>query len=138
MPLPQTKLREIVIQLLFAKDFAGPFEEELASFVMQTFRLSRSQSREVIGQVRSIWELKELFDPWIEEKTPGYDLHRIGRVELAILRWALFARREEKLPASVIIAEAVRLAIKFSTPEAAKFINGVLGTKSVETTPISA
>jgi N utilization substance protein B len=47
-------------------------------------------------------------------------------VERNLLRMALYEMRELGTPAAVVIDEALELARRFSTDEAAKFVNGVL------------
>ena len=59
----------------------------------------------------------------------GWTLERIARVDLAILRLALFEMfYREDVPTGVAINEAVELAHAFSGGKAASFINGILGT----------
>ena len=59
---------------------------------------------------------------------------RLSKVSLALLRLSVFQilfvqeNRDAENPVSVVINDAVRLAKKYSTPEDAAFINGVLGT----------
>jgi len=54
-------------------------------------------------------------------------LERMGGVDRNILRLSLYEIREGKTPLQVVINEAVELAKKYSSNEAAKFINGILG-----------
>ena len=56
-----------------------------------------------------------------------WPLDRIGKVDRSILRLALQELSMKETPASVVIDEAVELAKKYSSAEAAKFINGILG-----------
>ena len=50
---------------------------------------------------------------------------------MAILRLALYEMLyREDIPEGVSINEAIELAHTFSTPEAASFINGILGSVS--------
>ena len=52
-------------------------------------------------------------------------------MDLAILRLALYEMLyREDIPEGVSINEAIELAHTFSTPEAASFINGILGSVS--------
>ena len=68
-------------------------------------------------------------DEAIEKHWVDWTLARLARVDLAILRLACYEmKRREDIPASVSINEAVELAHMFSTPEAASFVNGVLGS----------
>ena len=58
----------------------------------------------------------------------GWRLSRISKVNLSILRLALYELKfEPETPPSVVINEAVELAKKYSGKEDSSFINGVLG-----------
>ena len=60
----------------------------------------------------------------------GWTLERLARVDLAILRLAVFEMQYMSLPAPVAINEAVELTRKYSQEESCSFVNGVLGTIS--------
>ena len=57
----------------------------------------------------------------------GWTLDRLTRVDLAILRIAVYELMLNEQPESVVINEAVELANQYSTDKAGAFINGVLG-----------
>ena len=52
------------------------------------------------------------------------------RVDLAIMRLAVFEMQYTGLPAAIAINEAVELTRKYSGEESCPFVNGVLGTIS--------
>jgi transcription antitermination protein NusB len=76
---------------------------------------------------RAAWADHEAADKIITGMSADWPLERIGKVDLSILRLAFYELKEGSTPASVVIDEAVELAKKYSTTEAAKFINGILG-----------
>lgn len=66
-------------------------------------------------------------DPVLAEATSGWKLTRMGKVELTILRLAVYELKyDEEIPDKVAINEAVELAKKFGGDASAGFINGVL------------
>lgn len=68
------------------------------------------------------------FDKKIESRLKNWDFNRVGKVEKNILKIALFEMfHMEEIPHSVSIDQAVVLAGIFSTPDAGKFVNGILG-----------
>ena len=69
-------------------------------------------------------------DALISEFSRGWTLERLSRVDLAILRVAVFELLSGNTPAGVVIHEAVSLAGTYSGDKAAPFINGVLGNIS--------
>lgn len=77
-----------------------------------------------VGQVRK--KLGEI-DPWLSGAVKGWRLNRMGKVELTILRLAIFEMKfDEEMPERVAINEAVELAKKFGGNSSAGFVNGVL------------
>ena len=65
-------------------------------------------------------------DPVISSHAQNWRLERIAAIDRTILRLALAELRTTITPAKVVIDEAVELAKKFSSEDAAGFINGIL------------
>ena len=66
-------------------------------------------------------------DAMLNEKTTGWTTDRMGKVDLTILRLAVYEiTMDEQVPTSVAINEAVELAKKYGGDESPAFINGVL------------
>ncbi len=74
-------------------------------------------------------------DSIISANIRGRSLSRLSKTALSILRLAVTELYYTDTPHGAVINEAVELAKKYSEPQAAAYINGVLGTveKSVET-----
>jgi N utilization substance protein B len=67
-------------------------------------------------------------DAQISRLSIGWPMERMSQVDKSILRLAVYELLFLKdTPKSVAINEAIELAKKYSSPEAAKFINGILG-----------
>ncbi len=78
----------------------------------------------VVAQVNQL-------DQLIVEHSKDWTLDRMAKVDLAILRVAIYEMKfMDDIPVRVSINEAVELAKQFSYPEAGAFINGVLGSVS--------
>lgn len=70
--------------------------------------------------------LREI-DKSIEKYLKGWKLNRISKVNLSILRLAVYEiLYREDIPVSVSINEAVELAKKYESEEAGSFVNGLL------------
>jgi N utilization substance protein B len=68
----------------------------------------------------------EALDEELASAVDHWRLERIGTMERAILRLALFELRRDDTPPKVVITEAVKLAHWFAGGGAPAFINGVL------------
>ncbi len=76
---------------------------------------------------RSSWEHRRETDRVIADLSRRWALHRIGRLERAIMRMALEEMWRLDIPPRVAINEAVELTKKYASDEAAAFVNGILG-----------
>ena len=66
-------------------------------------------------------------DAAVAKYAVGWRLERINRVDLSILRVAVYEITFGQLAPGVAVNEALELARTYSAPEAVSFINGVLG-----------
>lgn len=73
---------------------------------------------------------QEMIDALISEFARGWTIERLSRVDLAILRVAVYELMRKETPAAAVISEAVTLASEYSGDKATPFINGVLGSIS--------
>jgi len=79
------------------------------------------------GALETVKYLTEI-DNEIKMSAPEWPIERINRIDLAILRLAIFELVIQKTqPPKVIIDEAVELAKEFGSENSSSFINGVLG-----------
>lgn len=81
--------------------------------------------------------VKELdtIDPLISQNAPEWPISQINRIDLAVLRLAIYELMHTQTPPKVIIDEAVELGKEFGSSSSAKFINGVLGSFLKKTPP---
>jgi N utilization substance protein B len=80
---------------------------------------------------KNIEEKSNDIDVIIENYSKKRSIERIAKINLAILRLALYeAIYDEKVPVNVAISEAVALAQKYAREPDIAFINGVLGAYS--------
>jgi N utilization substance protein B len=78
--------------------------------------------------IRGTLDKLEYIDRLLQSNITGWTKERIAKVDLAILRLALYEILfRDDIPESVSINEALELAKKYSTDESSGFINGVLG-----------
>ena len=67
------------------------------------------------------------YDRRITEAAEGWTADRLGAIESNILRIALHELDGEEVPDEVAIDEAVNLAKRYATDDAARLVNGILG-----------
>ncbi len=81
----------------------------------------------ILGQYHGIGEHLSEIDQILEESASGWTLSRIGKVELAVLRLAVYEMKfDEAVPVGVAINEAVEIAGKYGQEGSGAFVNAVL------------
>ena len=127
MTLPQQKLREIIFEILYTYEFQTGSDEELIPFMMKEHKISKRHIVEALDKVKAIRNDQKVLDELIQKVSHDYDLDRIQIAERTILRLCLYEVLIGKtIPEKVGISEAKRLARKFSTPDAARFVHGII------------
>lgn len=127
MTLAAKKMREAVLQLLYCKDISASNKDLLVPFIMKELSVSKKNVLEALDTVEKIWQKREELDKTLAQHSQSFVVDRIQKVEKAALRIGLFELKcNPDLPAAVSISEAMRLTRKFSTPEAANFVNALL------------
>ena len=97
-----------------------------AGLSQETLGAELGVSRQSIYKWESDTALPEI-DKLINETAIGWDTQRMGKVELTIIRLAVYEIRfDETVPTGVAINEAVELAKKFGQEGSSGFVNGIL------------
>jgi len=119
--------REPLMQLLFQMEIQHDYSEELKNKWLENIPKTKNQIDYINGIFSKVTENIDTIDTAINNNSNKWQVSRMPKVDLSILRLAvaeiLF---EEDIPKEVAINEAVNLAKKYSTEEGGKFINGVL------------
>ena len=89
--------------------------------------LAMKTQKEITEKTENLIEHLDEIDEQISAHTNAWNLERLGKAELSILRLATYEiLLDEQVPRKVAINEAVELAKKYCNEKAAPFINGVL------------
>jgi len=96
--------------------------------VQKLFALSFSEKNDTDERTTEILEHSTDFDAYIQQYAQKYSVEKIAKVDVAILRLAIFELLiEKKVPPKVIINEAVELGKELGGEKSPGFINAVLG-----------
>lgn len=115
--------------LLFQMEFSKEYEELKEKFFEEKEAPVSEEDKEfILGVVDGVKKHQAEIDALIDSFAKGWDTEQMNKVDLAILRLAVYEMRyTEDTPVGVAINEAVEIAKKFSSDEAPAFINGILG-----------
>ncbi len=125
--MTRKEAREETFILVFEKQFnPDPLEDILNSAV----EVRDIEPDDYIRRVFfGVYEEQSQLDELISKYSVGWNINRISKTALAVLRLALYEMLYmDDIPVSVSINEAVDLCKKYATQEDAAFVNGLLGT----------
>lgn len=126
----RSELREHVFKMLFQIEFNDA--EDMPEHMRYYFEGLDNAREKDMDYIRQKYEavvsrIPEI-DGILNETAIGWKTSRMNKVDLTILRLALYEMRwDDAVPEGVAINEAVELAKKFGGDGSSSFVNGVLG-----------
>lgn len=116
--------RRAAVMLLYQEDVTG---HAMPAIIAQHEKdAGRPLPAYARGLIDAVHARRDALDAEIDERAQGWSIERIAPVERAVLRVGLVELDADDPPAAVAIAEAVALARRYASPEAAAFVNGIL------------
>lgn len=121
------EVRQKALQALFQIELGRTEVHDAIAHVMEDTSATPTDftyiERLVIGTTTNLQDI----DGSLNDSVTGWQLERIAKVDLIVLRLAVFELFHERdVDVATIADEAVRLAKTFSTDESGRFVNGVL------------
>jgi transcription antitermination protein NusB len=125
-PTGRRDARRQALFLLYQWDLTG---QELASlFEGEPDPFARSLAEAVAERAESL-------DLRITEASSDWPAERMGTLERNVLRIGVYELEDGTVPLEVAISEAVVLAKKYASEDAARLVNGILGRIAREVEP---
>lgn len=126
----RTKVREEIFKIVFGISFNDKDDmSEQLGFAMEELEAKSEENRSYISnKVMGILDKLDTIDQYIAENCEGWNIERIGKAELGIMRIATYEMLyEEDIPHKIAINEAVELSKTYCDDSAPGFVNAVLG-----------
>lgn len=125
----KSNLREEIFKLVYSLEVQKEDESSQIDLYIENSELSDKEKEKIKEEVCKIIDLKEDIENQISKNLKsGWSIERISKVNISILRIAIYEMIYGKLPYKVVINEAVELAKKYGEEVSASFINGVLAS----------
>lgn len=105
-----------------------PRHQKREKIIRQLFADTFSPQQKPTEEVQEILKKKAKIDKLIKTCAPAWPIDKINRIDLSILRLAIYELMKDKVPYKVSIDEAVELAKEYGSETSSSFVNGVLGT----------
>mgnify|MGYP000044840708 CR=1 FL=1 len=137
--------RRNAFYLLFQMDFseAEEFEQVKELFFAEKEEPVEEEDKEfILSEVEGVHAHMAEIDEMITASANGWDPARMNKVDLAILRLAVYEMKYGETPIGVAINEAVELTKKYGADEDYQFVNGLLGAvareQGLDTEPVES
>ena len=118
MTLSRRQARRQALMLLYQWDLSG--QEIGSQYAGEIDPWARGLAEEVAAQAPEL-------DTRISDASESWPADRLGAVERSALRVAIHELQGRDIPAEVAINEAVAFAKRYSSEDAARLVNGILG-----------
>ena len=116
--------------LLFRTEFhdSADMPDQIRLFLEDNEAVSSQKDIDYIrSRCQSVLERLGEIDRLINDNTEGWNTSRMGKVELTVLRLAVYEMRiDDDIPVGVAIDEAVEIAKKYGQENSGAFVNAIL------------
>ena len=119
--------RKLAMQLLYQAELRNKTLEEVTETIKEDTSYPVATREFAITLAINTWKVRKTLDQRINTLAIDWDIERISIVDKNILRLAIYELKESQTPQNVILNEAIELAKQFSSEDASRFINGILG-----------
>jgi len=129
--MSRTEMRELAFKLVYSLEVQNDenIEEQIDLYIQE----NEIEKQDVIEYIKDIinginsnsQEIEEIVKKCLTEK---WTIERISKINLSILKLAIYEIKYKDIPYKAEINEAVELAKKYGEETSSKFINGALAS----------
>lgn len=122
--------RELAFKLLYQIEIQKEVNKEDIELFFENNEIDSNQAKEYINDiVDGISEnSKEILENISKNLKQDWEIERVSKVNLALLKLAIYEMKYKELPYKVVINEVVELAKKYGEETSHSFINGILAS----------
>ena len=129
--MKRSVIRELAFKLIYSLEIqkANELEEQIDLF-LECNELEDEQAKEYIKDVvNGINKNEDEINELIEKNLKAdWKLDRLSKIDLSILKLAIYEIKYKNIPYKVAINEAVELAKKYGEDTSKNFVNGILAS----------
>ena len=127
----RSEIREQAFKLIYSLEIQKkePLEEQISLYIESNGIEDKNTITYIEDAVKGIDKNKEDIVEKIEKNLKkDWKIERISKVDLAILKLAIYEIKYKEIPFKVVINEAVELAKKYGEDNSKNFVNGILAS----------
>ena len=129
--MKRSAIRELTFRLIYSLEIQKePNLEEQIQLYLECNEVEEQEAKEyirdaVIGINKNIVEIVKLIEKNLKA---DWNIDRISKVDLSLLKLAIYEIKYKKIPYKVAINESLELAKKYGEESSKNFINGILAS----------
>ncbi len=126
----RTKARELAFKLIYEKEVQKEVGEENLQMFFETNEIEEEDIKQYLrdiffGVKENEEKINELISSNLKE---NWTIDRVSKINVSLLKIAIYEIIYNKLPYKIAINEVVELAKRYSDEQASSFINGILAS----------
>lgn len=129
--MKRSVIRELAFKLIYSLEIqkANELEEQIDLF-LECNELEDEQAKEYIKDVvNGIYKNEDEINELIEKNLKAdWKLDRLSKIDLSILKLAIYEIKYKNIPYKVAINEGLEIAKKYGEDNSKNFINGILAS----------
>ena len=129
--MKRSAIRELTFRLIYSLEIQKEYDlEEQVELYLQSNEVEDNDAKEyikdvVIGIKEHIIEIQELIEKNLKA---DWKIDRISKIDLSLLKLAIYEIQYKEIPYKVAINESLELAKKYGEDTSKNFINGILAS----------
>ncbi len=129
----RSEIREVVLKFLYSLELQKlkkyEYKEQIKLFLEANEIEDKKVEKYIKDAVYGIEKNREeIINQIKDELSEKWEIRRLSKMSLAILKLAVYEMIYAKVPYKVVINEAVELAKKYGDDSTPAFVNGILGS----------
>ena len=126
----RSQVRELAFKLLYQIEIQKEVSNEDIELFFENNQINSEEAKEYIEDVINgvAKESTDIIEEISKNLKQDWKVDRISKINLALLKLAIYEIKYKKLPYKVVINEVVELAKKYGEETSHSFINGILAS----------
>ncbi len=128
--MKRSATRELAFQFLYSMEIQHEVGEEQLDLFFENNNITNEQTKAYIKEIytgisKNFDSIKSKIEQNLKK---GWSIDRVSKVDIALLKLAIFEMLFKEIPYKVAINEAIELAKKYGEDNSPSFINGILAS----------
>ena len=128
--MQRSAMRELAFELIYAIEIQKNIDEDMLELFFENNEIKEQDVKNYLKKIKNGLEehKSEIDELIIHNLKQNWSLNRISKINLSLIKLAIFEMLYLDLPYKVAINEAIELSKKYADEQSPVFINGILAS----------